>query len=237
MHQWKVICLSLVTGEVQWERTLHEGVPTTPIHLKNSFASETPVTDGTRIYAYFGNVGLYCLSLDGDTLWSHPVAAHKLRYGWGTAASPILDDNKLFIVDDNEDESTLAAYDVTTGDTLWRVAREEGSNWATPYLWKHAGRTELVTVGSDAVRSYDLDGNVLWSLKGMSSITIATPYESDGLLFISSGYVGDSHRPLYAIRPGASGDISLAEGETTNEWIAWSEPQGGPYTPTTLAYQ
>jgi outer membrane protein assembly factor BamB len=94
-----------------------------------------------------------------------------------------------------------------------------------------------VTPGTDKVRSYDLDGELLWWLEGMSSITIATPYEDNGLLYISSGYVGDRKaRPIYAIRPGANGDISLNEGETSNESICWSQPMGAPYNPSTIVY-
>ena len=237
IHLWKVLCFRLNDGALLWEQTLHEAAPTTPIHLKSSYASETPVSDGERLYVYFGNVGLFCLDLNGQTIWSQQIEPHKMRYGWGTAASPILHDGRLYVIDDNDEQSTLTALDAENGQQIWQVKREEGSNWSTPFVWKNAERTELITLGSQAVRAYDLNGEELWSLRGMSSITIATPYESDGLLFISSGYVGDQQRPLYAIRPGATGDISLQEEETTNEYIVWSEPQGGPYNPTTIVYE
>jgi outer membrane protein assembly factor BamB len=112
----------------------------------------------------------------------------------------------------------------------------EGTNWATPFVWEHDGRAEIVTSGSDKVRSYDLTGKLLWEFKGMSSISIPTPFERHGLLFISSGYVGDALRPAYAIRPGASGDITLKPGETANAFIAWSAPTLAPYNPTPLVY-
>ena len=109
------------------------------------------------------------------------------------------------------------------------------SNWSTPFVWQNRERTEIVTLGTGRVRSYDLNGEELWSLSGMSSITIATPYTYQDRLIISSGYVGDQQRPLYSIRAGASGDISLSDDETSNEYIAWCQPKGGPYNPTTLA--
>ena len=236
-HLWKVFCLDLTTGRVQWEKIVHQGAPKTPIHIKSSYAAETPVTDGERIYALFGNVGVFAFTLEGKEVWSKMLEPHKTRYGWGTAASPVLHGGKLFLVNDNDERAELLALDAMTGKELWRVDRDEKSNWATPFIWESGRRTELITPGTRAVRSYDLDGKLLWSLRGMSSIAIPTPFTGDGLLFVTSGYVGDKLRPLYAIRPGASGDITLKPGETNNEFIAWSNPVGGPYNPSPLLYE
>jgi outer membrane protein assembly factor BamB len=241
-HQWKLMCLDLDSGKVLWDKTAYEGIPAQPIHIKNSYASETPVTDGERVYAYFGNVGLWCYDLDGKEVWSKKLDPHKTRFGWGTASSPVVHKDRVYIVNDNDEDSYLLALDKKTGNEIWRVKREEKSNWSTPYIWVNEQRTEIITPGSMAVRSYDLDGKLLWSFKGMSMITIATPYEADGLLYISSGYVMDKRRPLYAIKPGASGDITLpkddkGQGPTSNEFIVWSQPQGGPYNPSTMVYE
>jgi len=237
VHQWKVFCLDLNTGHVVWERLVHEGRPAMPAHAKNSYASETPVTDGQRIYCCFGHVGVFCFDFDGQEVWRHPLAQHVMRDGWGTAASPALHEGRLYYVNDNEDDSYLLALDASTGAEVWRTAREEKSNWSTPLVWKNDLRTEIVTVGSGGVRSYDLDGKLLWSLQGMSTITIATPYAAEGLLYVSSGFVMDRLRPIYAIRPGAAGDISLGEDETSNEWIVWCQKLAAPYNPSTLVYQ
>ncbi len=237
-HAWKVICLDLNTGSIVWEHTAHAGVPATPIHLKNSYASETPVTDGERVYAYFGNVGVYCYSLDGKPLWEKKLEPKKMRFGWGTATSPVVYDGKLFIVNDNDEESYLLALDARTGEELFRVAREgEKSNWATPYIWKNSQRVELITPGTKKNRAYDLEGRLLWELDGMSSITIALPYAQNDVLFISSGYVMDKNKPIYAIRPGASGDISLEDGQNSNEFVLWRNNNAGPYNPTSLLYK
>lgn len=234
IHQWKVFCLDLKSGDVRWERQVHEGKPTTPIHLKSSYASETPVTDGERVYCLFGNVGVFCFDFEGRELWKHPLKPYATRYGWGTAASPVLNRDRLYLVNDNEEDSALLALDVRTGQPVWRVDRDEKSNWATPFVWQNSQRTEIVTPGTGKVRSYDLEGKLLWSLKGMSSITIATPYEYNGLCYLSSGYVLDQMRPIYAVRPGAEGDISLKSGTSSNEFIAWSQPKAAPYNPTSL---
>jgi outer membrane protein assembly factor BamB len=236
VHRWLVYCLDWKTGKVLWERQAHQGVPVTSHHVKNSYASETPVTDGERVYAYFGNLGLFCYDLDGNAVWSRKWQPVKTRYSWGTAASPVLHRDRLYVVNDNEEASFLVALDKQTGRPVWRVERDEKSNWATPFVWENELRTEIVTPGSGKVRSYDLDGQLLWELRGMSAITIATPFARHGLLYISSGYVLDRHKPVYAIRPGASGDISLKEGETSNRSIAWYQRLAGPYNPTPVVY-
>ncbi len=152
-HKWKVVCLDLNDGHVLWSQTAHEGVPATPIHLKNSYASETPVTDGERLYAYFGNVGVFCYDFDGKLLWQHDIEPHKMRYGWGTAASPVVFQGRLYLVNDNDDDSYLLALDAKTGEQIFRVERDEKSNWATPYIWKNSQRTELVVPATGKVRS------------------------------------------------------------------------------------
>lgn len=238
VHQWKLYCLDLASGKVLWDQLCHEGKPESSIHIKNSFASETPVTDGERVYAYFGNQGLYCYDLEGKLLWSQAMPVHKVRFGWGPAASPVLHGDHLYLLNDNDEESYLQCLDKKTGQQAWKVVREEEkSNWATPFVWQNAQRTEIITPGTKAVRSYDLSGKLLWQFKGMSSITIATPYEHDGLLYVTSGYVGDKLRPVYALRPGAEGDISLDDDQTSNDYIAWCQRTAGPYNPSTLIYE
>ncbi len=236
-HQWWVYALSLTTGEIVWQRQVHAGVPQSAIHLKSSYAAETAVTDGERVYFCFGNLGIFCFDMAGNEVWQHRLPPQETRYGWGTAASPVLHDGRLYYCFDNEEQSYLLALGAKDGREVWRVERDEKSNWATPFIWQTPERTEIVTAGTGQVRSYDLAGKLLWTLSGMSSITIATPYESGGLLYVSSGYVMDPLKPIYAIRPGASGDISLAEGQTSSPWIAWSQPKGAPYNPSTLVYQ
>jgi len=236
VHQWKLHCLNLRTGEPMWEKLLFEGVPEAPRHIKNSYASETPVTDGERVYAYFGDLGLFCLDMAGNELWQKRFPPVKTRYGWGTASSPVLHGDRLYILNDNDDESWLACFDKHNGDEIWRVPRDEKSNWGTPFVWENAARTEIIAPGTGKVRSYDLEGNLLYEFGGMSSITTCTPYARHGLLFVSSGYVLDDKKPLFAIKPGASGDISLKDDETSNDFIAWCQKQGGPYNPSTIVY-
>ncbi len=234
-HRWTLYDIDVQTGKVRWERSIHAAVPQQPMHQKNSYASETPVTDGERVYVYLGYAGLFAFDMRGAPVWAKPMDAPKMRTGWGTAASPVLDNGRLYLVNDNEERSFIAAFDARTGAELWRTSREgEGSNWATPYIWKNDRRTEIVTTGSKRVRSYDTNGALLWELTGMTTIHAVTPIASHGLLFVSSGYFPDTPRPTYAIRPGASGDISLKAGETSNAFTAWSNPTLGSAYPSPI---
>lgn len=236
IHRYVVFCLDAATGKPLWERAVHEGKPEGPRHVKNTFASETPVTDGERVYALFGNVGLFALDMKGNPLWSKKWKSVKTRAGWGLAASPVLHDGRIFVVNDNEERSFLAAVDARTGEEAWVVERDEKSNWATPCIWRNEKRIEVVTAGSGRVRSYALDGKLLWEARGMSSITVCTPFVKDGLLFVGSGFVMDRKQPIYAVRPGASGDITPGEDGSRGEFIAWHDPRAAPYNPSMIAY-
>ena len=233
--RWLVLALDVATGTVRWETEVAAGPAPEAVHLKNSFASETPATDGARVYACFGNVGLFALdAATGAVVWERRFDPLVTKFGWGPAASPVCHAGRVFVVRDSEESSSLAAYDSATGTEVWRVDRDERSNWSTPFVWEHGGRTEIVTPGSGKTRSYGLDGTLLYEFGGGSIVTIATPYAAEGLLFVSSGYTMGRRRPLWAVRPGASGDVTLADGESANDAIAWSRPDIAPYNPSTL---
>lgn len=234
-HRWMVLCLDRKTGKTLWQAEAHRGKPAATIHIKNTYASETPVTDGERVYAYFGNVGLFCYDMDGKALWKHSWPTYKMKMGWGTAASPAVHDGMVYVVNDNEEKSFLAALDAKTGKVLWEVARDEKSTWATPFVWVNSARTEIVVAGTKRVRSYSTKGDLLWELGNNSIIAIPTPFARGDLLYVTSGYVLDPfHKPVYAIRPGATGDITLKAGEMSNRWIAWCQRGAGPYHPSPL---
>jgi outer membrane protein assembly factor BamB len=228
VHRWMIYCLDFDTGKILWARETHKGAPPQPRHPKNSYASETPITDGERVYAYFANIGLFCCDMNGKPLWEKRWDHYPMRGGWGTGTSPVLYRDRIYILNDNEKESFLVALDRTTGKQLWRVERKEKSNWSTPYVWENEQRTELVTIGTGKVRSYDLEGKVLWELTGTSGLVSLMPLARHGLLYLGAGY---HYGPLYAIRPGASGDISLKPGESSNKWIAWSQQRGSGIHP------
>ncbi len=252
VHRWILYDVDFETGQIRWARELHRAPPPVARHIKNTFASETPVTDGERVYVYFGVIGLLAaLDLNGTAIWTKDVGAFDDSSGFGTAASPVLHEDRLYIINDNTTQSFIAAFDKRTGDEIWKVNREEtGGNWATPLVWENELRTEIVTSGRGKVRSYDLDGTLLWELRGMSILNVPSPFARHGLVYISAGYPGGRLRPVYAIRPGASGDISLwpdgrpsgsarFPGQRTyslDDYVVWSYPLLGTYNTSALVY-
>jgi outer membrane protein assembly factor BamB len=241
MLHYFLYCLNLTSGKVEWRREFYAGRPPGGRHRKNSFVSETPVTDGESVYVYVANLGLYAFDMKGQELWSAPQEAMPIYMDFGTGSSPVLARDLVVIVNDNEKRPFIAAYDKATGKVVWNKDRDVGSagatsrrsGWVTPYVWRHAERTEIVTVGPGKAISYDLAGNELWVMAGMSGSPIPMPFAYDGLLYLNGG----RGRPLFAIRPGATGDISLEEGERSNRYVVWSEPRGGTYLPTAVAYE
>jgi outer membrane protein assembly factor BamB len=230
VHHWMVYCLRLDNGELLWKREAHAGKPLVPRHPKNTYAAETPTTDGQRVYVLFGDLGMFCYDFDGTPLWTHTIEPKKTYFGYGAAASPVVQGSQVIYVYDNSEDSYIEALDGATGSARWRTPRDEASTWATPLVWQHDGRTEIVTSGRKQIRSYSTDGELLWHFDGrMSSLTIPSPFAVDGLLYITSGYFQDKNRPVYALRPGAAGDITLGDGETANAFIAWSLDKMGPY--------
>jgi len=232
--RWVLYDFDFKTGKLRWEREIHTAVPSESIHEKNTYFSETPITDGERVYVYSVNIGLFAFDMTGKPVWTTRLPTLKTRGGWGSGSSPALHKGRLYIVNDNEEQSYLAAYDARTGRELWRTLRKEATNWSSPFVWENELRTEIVTTGTARARSYDLDGKLLWEIVKMSALTIPSPSARHGLLYISAGYIQDPHRPAYAIRPGASGDISLKEGETSNKFIVWAHTNIGSYQPSPI---
>jgi outer membrane protein assembly factor BamB len=226
-YRWMVLCLDRATGKVAWEQVARTGRPTIPIHARNSYATETPVTDGERVIAYFGMSGLYCYDLSGNLLWTKDLGTFPLQMDWGTGSSPVLHGGRVYVQCDNDKASFLVALDAKSGDELWRADREERTNWSTPYVWKNSQRIEIVCGGGTKMRSYDpAAGRLLWELSGSGRCS-SSPVGSADLLYVNSGDRLTGQRGiLAAIRPGGSSDISPTA-KTTGEFVAWSVPLTG----------
>lgn len=231
--------IDLASGKVNWKREFHTGKPPGGRHRKNSFASETPVTDGKRVYVYITHLGLFAYDLNGNKVWSTTLESFPTILDFGTASSPALVNDLLVICNDNEKQQFIAAFDKNTGKQVWRTNRTihvQGSDrqtgWSTPYIWKNPERTEIVTIGPGLAISYDLEGKELWRLGGMSAMPIPSPFAYEGLLYLNGG----SSKALAAIKPGARGDLTTADGAKLNDFVVWLQPKAGTYLPTQLAY-
>lgn len=237
VHHWMTYCFDLTTGEEVWKQESHVGTPKVPRHPKSTYAAETPATDGERLYVLFGDLGLYCYSLNGNLLWSQKIEPKKTAQDYGAAASPVVHDGQVFVVYDNREESWIASFDAKTGDERWRKPRDETHSWATPLVWKNDVRTEIVVPGKNLNRSYALNGDVLWEFDGrMSNLVIPSPFTAHGLCYIASGYVGDDHRPTFAVKPGGRGNL-VPDGKFENsESIAWYQGKSSPYNPSQIVY-
>jgi outer membrane protein assembly factor BamB len=240
-HTWRVICLDKRTGKTVWDRVAAEGVPRVKRHIKSTHANSTPATDGKHVVAFFGSEGLYCYDVNGKLLWKQDLGVldagwfYDPDYQWGTASSPIIYKDMVIVQCDVQKDSFIAAYSLKDGKQLWRTAREEIPSWGTPTVYEGKARAELVTNATRAARGYDpATGKELWRLTGNPEVTATTPIAGHDLIFICNSY--RPNQPIYAIRPGAVGDISLKEGKTSNDFVAWSYQRGGTYMPTPLIY-
>jgi outer membrane protein assembly factor BamB len=236
---WEVLCFDRDTGRRLWERTAIRRKPVSARHTKNSYATPTPVTDGTYVIAFFGDQGMYCYDFQGKLIWSRNLGNFTIRNGWGLASSPVL--YKSFVIQTCDQEtggSFIIAMDKKTGKTAWQTGRDELSSWSSPYLYLLGSRPELVINATRAIRSYDPEnGKLLWECRGpATSITAPTATSSNGLIFVSSGFIRDEVRPVTAFHPGATGDVTLKEGETKSAAIAWRQLTAAPYIPSPTAY-
>ncbi|MHC4355714.1 MAG: PQQ-binding-like beta-propeller repeat protein [Planctomycetota bacterium] len=236
-YKFRVICLNAGRGNILWSKAVIHEEPKTRRHTKNTYASETPVTDGKYVFASFGSMGLYCVDIEGNQIWQRDLGLLRGRAGWGTSASPVLFRNTVIVNCDSDDESYIAAFDKTTGDPVWRTARDEGASWGTPFLFEAGGHTTVVTNATKRLRGYDADtGKLLWECAGGSRISVPSPVATGNLVFLSSGHsVSLLRQPIVAVRLGASGDIAPAKGETQSQRVAWSHKKGGPYVPSPIA--
>lgn len=221
VYRWLLTCVDLESGNELWRQVAHEGSPRIKKHARTNYASETPVTDGERVYVYFGMTGLFCYAMDGSLLWEKDLGAFETQRGWGTGSSPLLHDGKLFVQVDNEEQSFLVALDAETGEEIWKVNRDEKTNYGTPFLWKNRVRTELVCGGKKA-RSYDpANGDLLWEMQVDGHYNIPAPVADRDFLYLGNAGYRDTKGTFFALRAGAEGDITPDSANSSNEAVAW----------------
>ena len=227
-QRWVLYAVDTRTGKIAWERVAQEGPPREKRHIKSTYASATPATDGRIVVASFGSHGLHAYDVNGNFRWKLDLGRMDLgaydvpTFEWGTASSPIIWNNLVILQVDTQADSFLVALKVETGETVWKTDREELPSWGTPAVGMTDAGPVLVTNASNFIRGYDpVTGKELWKIGGSSKITAPTPIYQDGLFVVSSGRAPE--RPIFAVRPDGS--------------VAWSKTGRGPYMPTPLIYQ
>ncbi len=218
--RFDLLCYDRQTGKLNWQETAVEAAPHEGTHKTNGFSSGSPCTDGEHVYAFFGSRGIHCYTMDGDHVWSEQLGKMTMRRGFGEGSSPTLVGDKLIVPWDHEGQSYLFALDKKTGDTTWRVKRDEPSCWATPLVIEHEGQQQIIMNGQNSARAYDLEsGSELWRCGGQTQRPVASAVASDGMVFVGSGYRGAF---MGAFRPGGSGDIQNTDS------VVWTQTRDTP---------
>lgn len=226
---FNVVCVDRNTGGILWVRTARREVPHEGHHKDHGYASHSPVTDGERLYVHYGSRGIHCFDLEGNRIWERDLGKMRTRRGFGEGSSPALHGGLLFVNWDNEDQSFITALDAATGETRWKVDRQEITSWSTPLVLEHDGQAQVVVSATRRVRSYDpRSGAILWEAGGQTQNVIPTPVTGFGLVFATSGFLGKS---LKAIELGHTGDL------TDSPAIRWSVDRATPYVPSPLLYE
>lgn len=227
IHEFIILSIDRKSGETLWKTTLNEDLPHSGTHDLGSWASNSPVTDGKSIYAYFGSNGLYCVDMNGELKWKRDFGKMQKRMSFGEGSSPVLYKDKLIIVRDHEGQSTLHVMDKTTGKDIWKTNRDEGSTWVTPYILEYEGKTQLIISATGKIRSYNIEsGDLIWEGSGMTYNVIPMPVVYKNLIFFTSGFRGNA---LLAV------DITKAKGDIDNsDAIVWKYDKYTPYTPSPI---
>ena len=228
-HEFVVLCLDRGDGEEVWRRTVTEAVPHEGGHSDSTFASNSPLTDGERIYASFGSRGIHCLDMKGEVQWSKDFGLMRTAMQFGEGSSPALHGDSLVVTWDHEGDSFIVALDRKSGEEQWRSERDEGTTWATPLIIEVDGSPQVIVPGTGMSRGYDLkSGEVIWTCGGMTRNCIPSPNHADGVVYLMSGFRGAA---LQAIQlEGAEGDL------IGTEQVKWTHDRNTSYVPSALLY-
>ncbi len=218
-----LLALRRSDGSLLWEKFAPEGRSQSS-HYKNGHASATPITDGERVYVFFGARGLLAFGMNGDVLWHQDLG--RLEAYHGSAGSPLLYKDRIILYQDQYSDSFIAAFDARTGRPLWRTRRDASVGWGTPIALRVGDHDEIIVNSQQRVHAYDPDtGRELWRCGGGLYEVIPTPVVGYGMVFCPSGRAG----PTLAIRPGGRGDVTATH-------LVWSSPRGSPFVPSPILY-
>jgi len=230
-HKLSVLAYNRRTGKLLWQHSPRTVKPHEGYHQRyGSFASNSPVTDGKRLYTFFGSNGAYAYSLDGKLLWQFdPGIQMHMRMAFGEGTAAVLDNDTLLLNYDHEGDCVLYALDTATGNVRWKMPRQEQSNWAPPLVVTHNGLRQAIVPATNKIRAYDMrDGSLLWECAGLGANPIPAPVIFNDTVLVMSGFRNPN---LLAIKLGRKGDL------TGTDAIAWSTNKGTSYTPSPVLHQ
>ena len=226
--KFHLACMKLQTGEKLWEKTVVEKEPAFPIHGSNSFATESPVSDGEQVYAYFAAAGIVAaFDMSGKEVWKKDIGAYPTGNGFGSGSSLTTGAGLVFVQCDNDKNCFVIAFDAKSGEQKWKAERKGRTSWSTPLYWKNSEREELIACGSGFVTSYEpKSGKVLWKISGVGSAFTASPAaDKDRIYFGNSGPM--SSGPLLAVSSKMTGE-NVFKRNTQIENLTWSKMNAGP---------
>jgi outer membrane protein assembly factor BamB len=228
-HEYFVLAVSRSDGQILWKKVVRQVWPHEGGHQTGSPASNSPVTDGELIYAFFGSRGLYCLDFNGEVVWQKDLGRMQTLHAHGEGSSPALHEGTLVVNWDQEGDSFLYAFDKQTGKQLWRTPRDEKTSWSTPLIVVHEGKPQVIVSATKRIRGYDLGtGKQLWECAGLTDNVVSSPVHSDGIVIAGSSY---NRQAMVAIQlAGAKGDI------TRTDRVAWRLNRLTPYVSSPLLY-
>lgn len=226
-HRFLAVAIDASTGDLLWQKALHEQLPHDVFHVSSTLAAASPVADSEHVFAFFGSYGLFCLTHDGEVVWDVDLGDLQIKHGHGEGASPALHGNTLIVNWDHEGQSFVVALDKRTGDEIWRQDRDEPTSWATPIVVEHGDRPQVVVSGTNALRAYDLEtGEIVWWCRGLSNNVVASPVATSDTVWAGSSYY--RKRMMAIALKGAVGDL------TETDHVLWRRARGTPYVPSPL---
>jgi outer membrane protein assembly factor BamB len=243
INEFKVYCLDKNSGKIIWQRVAHTGIPRSKRHTKSTQANCTPATNGKYLVVHFGSEGLYCYDFKGNLIWKkdmgilNPGPYTNPGVEWGYASSPVIFRDKIIVQCDIPLKPFIALLDLATGNEIWRTSRgDEVSTWCTPAVYSRNNKTQIIANGYRQICGYEFEtGKQIWRLSNGGDAPAPTPVIANDLIYLNSAH--GQFSPIFAVRPDAKGDITLAADSTKNKYIVWSVKRGGAYMQTPLIYE
>ncbi len=229
VYKFEILSINRSDGKIRWQKTAREEMPHQGTHGTSTWASNSPVTDGEHVYVYFGSRGLYCYDMQGNLKWEKDLGDMSIKLGFGEGSSPVLYDDKIVVNWDHEGQSFIIALDKKTGKEFWKVARDEGTSWATPLIVESNGQPQVITSATSHIRSYDLaTGELLWESSGMTRNVIPSPVAANDMVYVMSGFRGNALQAIHLSK--AKDNIAGSKA------LVWTLDRDTPYTPSPLLY-